>query len=106
MCHVSHVMCNVSRVTCHVSCVTCYVSPVTCHLSHVILFLFVFTFSLYKKKKKYIRKNIGQSGGASLWRVSYQRGLPRLVHQSVYYSTLVADMFVLVCSLDISHRVW
>ena len=27
----------------------------------------------------YTTKNIGQSGGASRWRVCYQRGLPRLV---------------------------
>ena len=49
-CHVSHVMCQVSRVTCQVSCVTFY---------FFIFFL--------------------QIGGASRWRVFYQRGLPRLV---------------------------
>ena len=27
----------------------------------------------------YLQKKIGQSGGASRWRVCYQRGLPRLV---------------------------
>ena len=31
------------------------------------------------KKNIYPSEKIGQSGGASLWRVCYQRGLPRLV---------------------------
>ena len=43
------------------SCVMCHLSPATCHLSHAYFFL------------------NGQSGGASWWRVCYQRGLPRLV---------------------------
>ena len=46
-----------SRVTCPLSPVTCHMSPVTCP------------------------KNIGQSGGASRWRVCYQRGLTRLVFE-------------------------
>ena len=58
-------MCHVSHVTCHVSDVTCHVSPVTCHLSHVRFF--------------FILKKTLLSGGASRWRVCYQRGLPRLV---------------------------
>ena len=45
--------------TCHVSHVMCPVSRVRCQVSHFYLFL--------------------QSGGASWWRVCYQRGLPRLV---------------------------
>ena len=32
-------------------------------------------------------KNIGQSGGASRWRVCYQRGLPRLVFRKEAIST-------------------
>ena len=64
----------VSHVTCHVSPVTCHLSHVTCHLSHV---------KIIKKKKKLYKKNIPrkirQIGGASWWRVCYQRGLPRLV---------------------------
>ena len=65
---------------CHMSCVTCHVSRVTCHMSHVFFF---FTFSLlnYRKEKEeekydffYTTKNIGQSGGASWWRVCYQTG--------------------------------
>ena len=32
------------------------------------------------KQKISLQKNIGQSGGASRWRVCYQRGLPRLVY--------------------------
>ena len=73
MCHVSQVMCHVSRVTCHLSHVTCHVSPVTCHLSRV---------TCHMPKKNYIflsLTRIGQSGGASRWRVCYQQGLPRLV---------------------------
>ena len=46
-----------------VSRVTCQVSGVTCHLSHFFLPL----------------NKMGPSGGASRWRVCYQRGLPRLV---------------------------
>ena len=55
MCHMSRVMCHMSRVTCHMSHVTC------------------------PKEKKKREKKFGQSGGASRWRVCYQRGLPRLV---------------------------
>ena len=58
-------MCHVSRVTCHVSCVTCHMSHVTCHLSQ-------------KKQKKN-----GKSGEISRSRVCYQRGLPRLVLQTL-----------------------
>ena len=55
--------------------VTCHVSPVTCH------FFITFFYDKKRKKKKvvYPTKIIGQSGGASRWRVCYQRGLPRLV---------------------------
>ena len=59
-CHVLHVTCRVSRVTCHVSLVTCHISCVTC----LLCFLFFF---------------FGQSGESCRCRVSYQRGLPRLV---------------------------
>ena len=52
--------CHVSRVSCQVSGVRCQVSGVTCHF-----FLFLYFF--------------WQIGGASRWRVCYQRGLPRLV---------------------------
>ena len=55
-CHVSHVRCHVSGVRCHVSCVTC-----------IIIIFF------------------GKSGGASRWRVCYQRGPPRLVLYVLYY---------------------
>ena len=65
---------NMSHVMCQVSPVTCHLSPVTCHLSHVKKTLFHI-----KKKKKYSVTKVGQSGGASRWRVCYQRGLPRLV---------------------------
>ena len=73
----SHVMCHVSRVTCHMSRVTCHLSPVTCQKMIFLTFNF---FSSFLCKKK-----IGQSGGASRWRVCYQRGLPRLV---LYLSAL------------------
>ena len=80
----SHTMCHVSRVTCHVSRVTCHVSRVTCHMSHVTCHMSKkMSYSEEKNKNKklflYTTKNIGQSGGASQWRVCYQRGLPRLV---------------------------
>ena len=54
---------------CHVSCVLCHVSRVTCHMSHVT----------WKKKKKFFCFSFFLSGGASLSRVCYQQGLPRLV---------------------------
>ena len=40
-----------------------------------------FDIFLFKKKirKNYPSEKIGQSGGASLWSVCYQRGQPRLV---------------------------
>ena len=52
----------------YVSFVMCHVSRVTCHLSHVNLFLLL----LFKQLNLLI-------GGASRWRVCYQRGLPSLV---------------------------
>ena len=61
---------NMSHVTCHVSRVTCHMSSVTCHMSKKNYILIFFFFS---------RTQIGQSGGASRWRVCYQRGLPCLV---------------------------
>ena len=45
-------------VTCHMSRNTCHVSCVMCHKSHDTFFFI---------------------GGASWWRVCYQRGLPHLV---------------------------
>ena len=56
-----------SRVTCHVSRVTCQVSGVRWQVSFV---RWCVLFCLFL---------ILQSGGASRWRVCYQRGLPRLV---------------------------
>ena len=82
-----HVTCHVSRVTCHVSPVTCHMSHVSCHVS--------FFFCL--------RKKIGQSGGASRWRVCYQRGLPRLVLQHMTPVTwhMTCDTWHMTC--DIGH---
>ena len=73
----------------------CSMSPVACHLSHVtchIIFSFlIFSSSLnYKKifkKKYYIDFKIGQGGGASWWRVCYQRGLTRLVFSDFVLQT-------------------
>ena len=48
------VTCHLSCVTCHVSRVTCHVSPVTSHLSPVTFF----------------------GGGASRWRVCFNRPTP------------------------------
>ena len=59
---------HVSRVTCHVSHVMYHLSPVTCRMSRVRCHPFYF-FTLKKIK----------IGGASRWRVCYQRGLPCLV---------------------------
>ena len=67
-----YVLCGMS----HVSCLMCHVSWVTCHLSHVTCPKF-FTNIFYAKK--YPLEEIEQNGGASRWRVCYQRGLPRLV---------------------------
>ena len=61
----------------YVSRVRCHVLPVMCHVLRVTCQQFFFTFFFYKKKLSF--KKIGQSGGASRWRVCYQRGLPRLV---------------------------
>ena len=75
MCHVSRFTCHVSRFMCHVSCVTCHVSRVTCHLSPVTCHFFLKHFNIYLYIYFfYFKKN----GGASWWRVCYQRGLPRL----------------------------
>ena len=60
-----------SHTMCHVSHVMCHVSTVTCHLSHVKKRIHIYFFYL---------KKIGQSGGASRWRVCYQWGLSRLVY--------------------------
>ena len=65
-------------VTCHVSCVTCHVSNVTYHLPHVNRHLSPVTFHFFWGKKM-------KNGGASWWRVCYQRGLPRLVYQQTEY---------------------
>ena len=73
----------VSCVMCHVSCVTCHVSRVTCHMSKYIFFSLHFFFFLSLKQIK-------QSGGASRWRVCYQRGLPRLVFFIIQRCTLSA----------------
>ena len=56
-------MCNVSHVMCHVSRVTCQKRFFLLHLFFHLFYLFF----------------IKQSGGDSLWRVCYQRGLPCLV---------------------------
>ena len=42
-------------------------------MSHITCHIFIFFLFFFHVKK------IGQGGGASRWRVCYQRGLPRLV---------------------------
>ena len=81
MCHVSHAMCHVSHVTCHMSNVMCYMSCVTCHVSHDMC---------HMPKKKLNQENSNeQSAGASLWRVCYQLGLPRLAYiYTLFLTTL------------------
>ena len=56
-----------SRVMCHLSLVTCQ--------KKIRIF--------YKKRKNDPSEKIGQSGGATRWRVCYQRGLPRLVSWNI-----------------------
>ena len=58
---------NMSGVRCHMSSVRCQVSGVT--IFYFFYLLFIYLFFLYLLK----------SGGASRWRVCYQRGLPRIV---------------------------
>ena len=63
--------------------VMCHVLNVTCHKSHVTMYYYYFFF--------FFR----QSGEAYWWRVSYQRGLPRLVYFGVHqehYILLLADI--------------
>ena len=59
-----------SGVRFQVSGVICQVSGARCQVSGVIFFYFINFF-------------FGQSGGASRWRVCYQRGLPRLVFEDI-----------------------
>ena len=54
---------------CHIACVMCHMSCITYHVSHVM--------SHMSKKEEEEEK--GYIGGASWWRVCYQRGLPCLV---------------------------
>ena len=67
------VRCQVSRVMCDMSPVTCHLSQATCQKKNYLFYL--------KKIYIYIHilDKIGHSGGASQWRVCYQRGLPCLV---------------------------
>ena len=83
----------------HVSCVICHVSPVTCHVSHIQILLNLFTQKKkkLKKLKKYTLEEIGQNGGASRWRVCYQRGLPRLT----YCNTTALDRIIKIMSLTL-----
>ena len=67
ICHMAHVTCHVSYIICHVSHVMCRVSLVMCHVSCVTCNYYYYIFFFL------------QIGGASQWRVCYQRGLPRLV---------------------------
>ena len=78
----SCVTCHVSHVTCHLSTVTCHMSHVKKKLLHVLIYLYIYIYFFNVKK-------IGQSGGASRWRVCYQRGLPRLVYYRLQYQLYV-----------------
>ena len=59
--HLSCVMCEMSLVICHMLCVMYHMLRLTINMSCVFLIYFL------------------QCGGASWWRVCYQRGLPHLV---------------------------
>ena len=48
----------------------------------------------------YISEKIGQSGGASRWRVCYQRGLPRLVKRP-----LLSRHAIMVEDSAFSHKI-
>ena len=85
-----------SRVTCHLSPVTCHLSPVTCQQ---IIFFDIFIFFIFF----YVNKN-GQSGGASRWRVCYQRGLLRLVLVNCYAlasTTLPVVNFLMLYDIEL-----
>ena len=55
---------------------TCHLSPVRCQTFFLHIYFILFLLS---------QKEIGQCGGASRWRVIYQRGLPRLVYNGKSY---------------------
>ena len=80
--HVSLGRCHVSSVMCQVSHISCHMSGVTCHVSCVTFLLYIFF--------------CGQSGGASWWRVCYQRGLP------VYFFTFPISWDILLLSVWVS----
>ena len=63
MCHMSYGMCQVAKVMCH-------------NFFSYFNFLFIFL----------------QSGGASRWRVCYQRGLPRLVFLIIMLCLILLDL--------------
>ena len=105
MCHVSCVICHESCVMCHVSCVMCHMSHVTCHMSRVSCQNIFFT--LFNKKIYVLFvffNKFGQSGGASRWRICYQRGLPRLVSFKIghpsFYSTPNECFKNIICFLS------
>ena len=95
MCPVSRVTCHVSRVTCHVSHVTCHMSHVTCHFLFYIIFFLIFFF-IYFFIYFLILFFFGQSGEAYRWRVSYQRGLPRLVYCHVNQCYIVYQSIIII----------
>ena len=89
-CHMSRVMCHMSNVMCHLSCVTCHMF-------------------LKKCRKKIPSKKIGQRGGASWWKVCYQRGLyKQTMHQTKYLVPLLLtfnnqeSLFIYLKTLAIS----
>ena len=71
--HMSHVSFHMWCVRCQVSCVMCQVTGVSCN--------FIYFF-------------LGQSGGASRWRVCYQHDLPSLIS---YYLMCWICLFKLSC---------
>ena len=75
-----------AHVTCNISCVTCHVSNFTCHMSCVTYHF------------------LWQSGEASLWRVCYQWGLPRLVIVIVYCILTHNKQENRLCKSEENHR--
>ena len=83
--------CSSRHTMYYVSCVKCQVPGVTCHLSPVTSHMFFFIKKTKKQHYIYPSEKIGQSGGASRWRLCYQRGLPCLVLDSISENVLTFD---------------
>ena len=82
--NISYVTCRMSYVRCHMSCVMCHMSGVTCHISHFMFHMQCFLLLFFLSEKVFV---------AYWWRVSYQRGLPRLVFNSYHTHSCHFELF-------------